>query len=99
MIKNPSIQFMKKILLSIAFALLGFSSSFAAKANNGITQVMLTDGTIVSVRLYGDENFHYYALLDGTPLQMTANGKYEKITTEELQAKQSVSLYLSLIHI
>ena len=79
---------MKKFILSLSFALLGIASLFAARANSNIAKITLADGTQVSARLYGDEHFHYYKMLDGTPLKKNAEGKYEKTTTEELQARQ-----------
>lgn len=59
---------MKKILLSLAFSWMAASSLFAAKAKPGVCRLMMTDGSHVSATLKGDENFHYYTLLDGTPL-------------------------------
>jgi len=81
---------MKKIIFSLALAFLGFSNLFAAKAKPGIITQTLADGTIVQATLHGDENFHYYTLLDGTPLKMNADGKYEISTTEELQARHKM---------
>ena len=66
---------MKKILISLVLALVGFTNLYAAKAKPGIVKLTLQDGTIVSATLSGDENFHYYALLDGTPLSKNAKGK------------------------
>ena len=34
-------------------------------------------------------DFHYYMLLDGTPLRETQDGKYEKITAEELNTRKT----------
>lgn len=59
---------MKKILLSIAFALLGISSSFAAKAYPGPINVIQSDGTTLTVYLHGDENFSWSSASDGTLL-------------------------------
>lgn len=84
---------MKKILLSITLLLLSATSVFAVRAKQGICQLQLVDGTIVSATLHGDENFHYYTLLDGTPLQESnVKGKYEKITEAILQDKQTAAL-------
>ena len=83
---------MKKILLGLSLSLMATTSIFAAKAKPGICQLMLSDGTYVSATLNGDENFHYYTLLDGTPLQLAADGKYEKQSHEQLQARYQTSL-------
>ena len=83
---------MKKILLGLSLSLMATTSIFAAKAKPGICQLMLSDGTYVSATLNGDENFHYYTLLDGTPLQLAADGKYEKQSHDQLQARYQTSL-------
>lgn len=83
---------MKKILLGLSLSLIATASIFAAKAKPGVCQLMLTDGTYVSASLNGDENFHYYTLLDGTPLQLRTDGKYEISTSKALQAKFQASM-------
>ena len=69
---------MKKILLSIAFALMGIASGFAAKAYSGIITVTQSDGTELNVRIYGDEHSI------GSP-QRTESFLYKKETTTILQ--------------
>lgn len=76
---------MKKLFLSITLLLLAATSLFAVRAKQGICQLQLVDGTIVSATLHGDENFHYYTLLDGTPLRESTNGKYQMTSQEELE--------------
>lgn len=83
---------MKKILLSLAFSWMAASSLFAAKAKPGVCRLMMTDGSYVSATLKGDENFHYYTLLDGTPLQKMTNGTYERSSTQALQARLQASM-------
>lgn len=83
-----AIHSMKKLFLTLVISLLGITNLFAARANSNIAKIALADGTVVSARLYGDENFHYYMTLDGTPLKKNAEGKYEKPTQEELKARQ-----------
>ena len=83
---------MKKLIISLSFALLGIGNLFAAKAYPGLAKITLADGTIVTARLYGDEHFHYYATLDGTPLKLNAEGKYITTTNEELQARQTQAM-------
>ena len=56
---------MKKILLSITFALMGIVSGFAAKAYSGIVTVTQSDGTELNVRIYGDEHFNWLTTEDG----------------------------------
>lgn len=83
---------MKKIIISLSFALWGIGNLFAAKAYPGLAKITLADGTTVTARLYGDEHFHYYATLDGTPLTLNAEGKYVLTTSEELQARQTEAM-------
>lgn len=82
---------MKKILLSMTLLLLTATSVFAVRAQQGICQLQLVDGTIVSATLHGDENFHYYTLLDGTPLREATSGKYQLMSQEELESEFSAA--------
>ena len=59
---------MKKFLLSVAAALLTALPTFAAKANSTPFSVKQADGTMLTVVLHGDENFHWYSTLDGVVL-------------------------------
>lgn len=76
MIRNPSIHLMKKILLSIAFALMGFSSSFAAKAYPAPITIIQSDGTSLTVYLHGDENNNWMTTADGALLTQVGNSYY-----------------------
>ncbi len=67
---------MKKILLSIAFALMGFVSTFAAKAHPGLTTITQSDGTQLSIRLNGDEHTHWYTTSDGVLLVQVGKSYY-----------------------
>ena len=72
--------------------MLSATSMFAAKAQPGICQVQLADGSIVSASRFGDENFCYYITTDGTPLKLNDSGKYEKTTIQELEAQYSAAM-------
>ena len=72
---------MKKILLSIAFALMGIASGFAAKAYSGIITVTQSDGTELNVRMYGDEHFNWLTTEDGVLLVQEGNNYYIAETT------------------
>lgn len=87
-----ALRTMKKFIISLSFALLGIGNLFAAKAYPGLAKITLADGATVTARLYGDEHFHYYATLDGTPLKLNTEGKYILTTYEELQARQAEAL-------
>ena len=72
---------MKKFLLSIAFALMGIASGFAAKAYSGIITVTQSDGTELNVRMYGDEHFNWLTTEDGVLLVQEGNNYYIAETT------------------
>lgn len=72
---------MKKILLSITFALMGIVSGFAAKAYPGIVTVTQSDGTELNVRIYGDEHFNWITTEDGVLLVQEGNNYYIAETT------------------
>lgn len=72
---------MKKILLSITFALMGIVSGFAAKAYPGIVTVTQGDGTELNVRIYGDEHFNWLTTEDGVLLVQEGNNYYIAETT------------------
>lgn len=72
---------MKKILLSITFALMAIVSGFAAKAYPGIVTVTQSDGTELNVRIYGDEHFNWLTTEDGVLLVQEGNNYYIAETT------------------
>lgn len=67
---------MKKIILTVAFALMGFASTFASKAYPGPITVIQSDGTELTVYLHGDENFSWYSTADGALLVPVGNSYY-----------------------
>ena len=83
---------MKKILLSIAFALLGISSSFAAKAYPGPINVIQSDGTTLTVYLHGDENFSWSSTSDGVLLVQVGKNYYVAQVEEDGTLKATPQL-------
>lgn len=83
---------MKKILLSIAFALLGISSSFAAKAYPGPITVIQSDGTELTVYLHGDEHFSWSSASDGTLLVQVGKNYYVAHVEEDGTLKATPQL-------
>lgn len=77
---------MKKILLSVFFALLAVNMAVAAPAKRGQWRTMRSaDGTEVLVQLCGDENFHYYESADGKLFKLQSDGMtLETMTAETL---------------
>ena len=72
---------MKKIILSVAFALMGFASTFASKAYPGPITVIQSDGTELTVYLHGDENFNWLTTADGALLAQVGKSYYVAETT------------------
>lgn len=66
---------MKRILLFAFFALIAVST-WAAKANSTPFKVTQPDGTTVTVRLMGDENFSWHITTDGTLLKRVGKAFY-----------------------
>ena len=59
---------MKKLILMIAAVAMA-ATVYGVKALSVATTVTQSDGTQLTVRQYGDENFHYYATTDGVLLR------------------------------
>lgn len=68
---------MKKVFITLcASAFLGISSLFALPARSIPETVTQPDGTVVSVRVVGDEFYHYQMTADGIPVVRGADGFY-----------------------
>ena len=61
----------------VAAMFLGASASvYGVKANPRLRTVILPDGTSLTLRLNGDESFHYYSTADGYAVDRADNGFY-----------------------
>ncbi len=68
---------MKKVFITLcASAFLGVSSLFALPARSIPETVIQPDGTVVTVRVVGDEFYHYQMTADGIPVVRDADGFY-----------------------
>ena len=77
---------MKRFLGGIATAVALLSTSFqagAVPAYPGLLRMPQPDGTVLNVRLIGDENFHYYLSEDGFLLLETQEGFRYALPDEE----------------
>lgn len=83
---------MKKTLLSIAFALMGVTSIFAAKAKPGLTNIIQSDGSQLTIRLNGDENHHWYSTSDGILLVQVGSSYYIAQVEEDGSLKATPQL-------
>lgn len=66
---------MKKIVLLFTFLLISVAS-FAGKANPMPFTITQTDGSQLTIRMFGDEDFHWYATLDGVLLYREGSNYY-----------------------
>ncbi|HJB71948.1 MAG TPA: M6 family metalloprotease domain-containing protein [Candidatus Barnesiella merdigallinarum] len=68
---------MKKVFITLcASVFLGVSSLFALPARSIPETVTQPDGTVVTVRVVGDEFYHYQMTADGIPVVRGADGFY-----------------------
>lgn len=67
---------MSKRFLTLAAMLMLAASAFAVPAKRVKRQVQQPDGSVLTVMLRGDENFHYTSTEDGQPLVQRADGAY-----------------------
>jgi M6 family metalloprotease-like protein len=66
---------MKNILPIWLIALIGFSAA-AVPAKKGLKTFTQADGTVISLTLVGDENFHSYVTSDGLPVRKGDDGNF-----------------------
>lgn len=83
---------MKKIIISLAFALAGMTSTFAAKAYPEPFTVTQSDGTSLTVTLHGDENFSWSTTSDGVLLVQIGSNYYVAEVEEDGSLKATPQL-------
>lgn len=83
---------MKKILLSIAFALMGITSGFAAKAHTALTTITQSDGSQLTIRLHGDEHFSWYSTADDVLIVQVGSNYYVAQVEEDGTLKATPQL-------
>ena len=77
---------MKKIILSIALAMLTLTAS-AVPARRTQRTLTLSDGTQVTAILSGDENYHYWKTADGRAFVMNEENIPQEISLQQAQSK------------
>lgn len=83
---------MKKILLSITFALMGIASGFAAKAHTALTTITQSDGSQLTIRLHGDEHYSWYSTTDDVLLVQVGKNYYVAQVEEDGTLKATPQL-------
>ena len=71
-----------RIVLLIMACLWCWVGALAVPANPNPYVVTQPDGTRISVRLCGDEYYHYYTTEDGTPVTLCDDGFYRYTTID-----------------
>lgn len=82
---------MKKIILSIALAMLTLSAS-AVPARRTQRTLTLSDGTQVVATLSGDENYHYWKTADGRAFVINEENTPQEISLQEAQRKMQAKM-------
>ncbi len=72
---------MRRLILFCS-ALCVAASSWAIPAKRVVKTVQQPDGTTVSIVLRGDETFHFYTTLEGTPIRQAADGYWVEDTRD-----------------
>lgn len=88
---------MSKRFLTLAAMFMLAASAFAVPAKRVKRQVQQPDGSVLTVMLRGDENFHYTSTEDGQPLVQRADGAYCYATLDsngKLTASAQVAHYV-----
>ena len=83
---------MKKILLSITFALMSIVSGFAAKAHSALTTITQSDGSQLTIRLHGDEHYSWYSTTDDVLLVQVGKNYYVAQVEEDGTLKATPQL-------
>ena len=66
-------------LLLLCFALAGTQEAAAIKANPNPITVTQPDGSLLTIRIHGDENFHYTTTLDGYMICRANDGYFKYV--------------------
>ena len=80
---------MKRLILSILVALCCFGTASAVPAYRGKITYTQPDGSLIMIRLHGDEFCHWVTDLSGQLLEMDAEGYYRPASQTSLKARQA----------
>lgn len=73
-----------KILLLATALLFGINSGWSVRAKPGIIEYTQKDNTVIKIKLYGDEKFHYATTVDEDLLLVNQEGDYEYAVLNEM---------------
>ena len=80
---------MKRLILSILVALCCFGTASAVPAYRGKITYTQPDGSLIMIRLHGDEFCHWVTDLSGQLLEKDAEGYYRPASSSTLQARRA----------
>ena len=82
---------MKKIIVTILAALCCFTFAQAVPAYPGLISYTQPDGTVIKIRVHGDEFCHWVTDASGHPLELDADGYYRAASLEQQQARRAAA--------
>lgn len=77
-----------RLFLTASLMLASAGSAWAIKANPRPVAVRLPDGSTLTVRIHGDENFNYVTTLDGFLVQRDREGYFRYVRVDEKNARR-----------
>lgn len=77
-------RLINRLLPSVAVValMLSAAAAHAVPAKRGLRQVEQPDGTVITLRLVGDETFRTYTTPDGFPVDQADNGEYRYLRSD-----------------
>ena len=78
---------MKKIFAILVAALCCFAAAHAVPAYRGLVPYTQPDGSVIQIRLHGDEFFHWVTDAHGNALEMDAEGYYRPASEAQVRAR------------
>ena len=82
---------MKKIIATILAALCCISAAMAVPAYRGLIRHTQPDGSVISIRLHGDEFGHWVTDASGQVLEMDADGYYRPASTAAAASRRAAA--------
>ena len=84
---------MKKILLSIFAALCFCAAANAIPAYRGLIRHTQPDGSVIMIRMHGDEFYHWVTDASGQVLEMDDDGFYRPASSAKIRARRAAASF------
>ena len=82
---------MKKILAIVIAALCCFAAANAVPAYHGLINYTQPDGSVIQIRKFGDEFFHWTTDASGQLIQKDADGYYRPVSESQINARRAAA--------